>query len=520
MKKILCILISILLYCTLFACGDVKPDDNDLDDVTVRTSLKSSTVNILLMVTEIPADANNVTAAINRELLKNGKPYSVNIEYASDTNYSVTLEERAKNGYDAAWSHVDNVADLLAKNVIKNNLMPYMDAWGQAILNDVPEYAFNQFTSIANGGLYAIPRHMPTADDRSRLLIRKDWMQEAGLTEIKNIATLDQYFNYIKTEYGNQTGFYSLWPDSGNVHLLREICPTYYFPCGSDTYPVYVDISKEPLQVKNFFQTEEFATWVNKSYSYVQQGYSPSNPGSSRPESLFSLGLTGAISDYSVVKLSERILSFKKNQPDGELYDVFLESESNKKIVMRGGDNCMVVLSQSQNVEEVVDFFAWMKNQNNHDLMTLGVKNENYYLTTGGKITFTKDGITIPENKRFYINAPYWAYNDISYTRWSEFIDDAWIEETVNWEKNDANGNPENYVVSPLAGFNIYPTSAYKIAFEKVNNKMAMVTTLLQGRTNPSEIQKLITDTNAAGISDLIAEVQRQIDEYLVKTAN
>ena len=180
----------------------------------------------------------------------------------------------------------------------------------------------------------------------------------------------------------------------------------------------------------------------------------------------------------------------------------------------------MVVLSQSQNVEEVVDFFAWMKNQNNHDLMTLGVKNENYYLTTGGKITFTKDGITIPENKRFYINAPYWAYNDISYTRWSEFIDDAWIEETVNWEKNDANGNPENYVVSPLAGFNIYPTSAYKIAFEKVNNKMAMVTTLLQGRTNPSEIQKLITDTNAAGISDLIAEVQRQIDEYLVKTAN
>jgi len=516
MKKFIWPVIAIMLSVILASCGGKgNGDKNELDEAEVRTSLKSTTVRIVLMATQIPADANAVTAAVNRALLKDGKPYSVDIEYASDTNYSVMLEERAKQGFDAAWSHVDNIPDLLNKQVIKNNLLPYLEKWGQAILDDVPEYAFSQFTSYENGGLYAIPRHMPIADDRSRLLIRKDWMEDAGLTEVKTIAALDQYLAHIESVYGGQTGFYALWPDYGNVHLLRELAPSFYFPLGSDTYPVYIDISKQPYTVKNFFQTEEFATWVNKSYSYVQQGLAPVNPGSNKPDSMFQLGLTGAISDYSVVKLSERILSFKAVQPQGELYDVFFESETNKKVVMRGGDNCMVVLSQSQNVEETVDFFAWIKDQDNHDLMTLGVKNENYYLTEDGKVTFRKGDDVIPESKRFTINAPYWAYNDITYTRWSEYVDDAWIEETTNWEKNDQNGNPENYIVSPLVGFNIYPTSAYKIAFEKVSGKSAMLTMLLQGRTSPSEIQKLISDTNANGMSDLIAEVQRQVDAFL-----
>ena len=115
------------------------------------------------------------------------------------------------------------------------------------------------------------------------------------------------------------------------------------------------------------------------------------------------------------------------------------------------------------------------------------------------------------------MNAPYWAYNDVSYQRYSEHIDDEWIEETVNWEKNDAQGNPENYNVSPLVGFNIYPTSAYKIAFEKVSNKMGMMAQLLQGREDPSSIAKMIADTDANGMNDLIAEVQRQIDAFLAK---
>ena len=505
-----------------FGCaGPVDPDDDSkppLEEVTVRDELKETTIRILLPAVSTIYDHINVTAAINNELMKDGKPYKVAIEYASDTNYSITLEDKAKEGYDLAWSHVDNVQDLISKEVIKTNLMPYMEKWGQRILEEVPEYAFAQFTDYETGGLFAIPRHMPTADDRSRLLVRKDWMEEAGIEEIKDIATLDKYFNAIEQKYGDTDGFYALFPDTGNVHLLREIAPTFYFPCGSDTYPIYVDVTDPNLEVKNFLTTREFTTWVNKCRSYVTAGLAPSDPGSNKADNMFNAGLTGAIADYSVVKLSERVLNFKANQPEGELYDVFLESETNKKWVMRGGDNCMVVLSNSENVEEVMDFFSWTKDQENHDLVTLGVYGENYYLTEDGKITFTNPedpSETIPQNKRFCVNAPYWAYNDITYQRWSEHISDEWIEETVNWEKNDENGNPVNYNVSPLNGFNIYPSNEYKIAFQKVSDKMSMMATLLQGRVDPSEISKMVEETNANGMQDLIDEVQRQIDAFL-----
>ena len=521
MSVLMCLLLCLGACVASFGCGRGGEDDNGggkEPEITVREELKDTTVRILLPAVSTVYDHINVTKAINKELLKAGKPYKVAIEYASDTNYSVTLEDKAKEGYDVAWSHVDNVQDLIAKEVIKTNLMPYMEKWGQKILDEVPEYAFAQFTNYSTGGLFAIPRHMPSADDRSRLLVRKDWMSEAGIQEIKDIKTLDKYFNAVKTKYGADTkGFFTLFPDSGNVHLLREIAPTFYFPCGSDTYPIYVDVSAENLEVKNFLKTREFRQWVEKCRSYVTAGIAPSDPGSNKPENMFYAGLTGAISDYSVVKLSERILNFKQNQPNGELYDVFLESESNKKWVMRGGDNCMVVLSNSENVEEVMDFFSWTKNQKNHDLVTLGVEGVNYYLTEKGRITFVdpETGDIISENKRFCVNAPYWAYNDLTYQRWSAEIDDAWIEETVNWEKDDAQGNPENYNISPLNGFNIYPTTAYKIAFQKVSDKMSMMATLLQGRTDPSQIEKMVAETDANGMNDLIAEVQRQINEFL-----
>lgn len=517
-RSFLCIVLCLVLLFAAAGCGEQSNNNGgDEESVVVRDELSATTVRILLPAPTAVYDHINVTKAINQALLKAGKPYKVAIEYASDTNYSVTLEDKAKEGYDVAWTHVDNIQDLLSKEVIKTNLMPYMEKWGEKILQDVPEHSFAQFTDPKTNYLYAIPRHMPTADDRSRLLVRKDWMEEAGIEEIKTIQVLDQYFNAVKTKYGTGQGFYTLFPDSGNVHLLREIAPTFYFPCGSDTYPIYVDVSEERLVVRNFLKTTEFRRWVEKCRSYVESGIAPRDPGSNKPENMFYAGLCGAISDYSVVKLSERIGAFKQNQTDGELYDVFLESETNKKWVMRGGDNCMVVLKNSKNVEEVMDFFAWTKNQENHDLVTLGVENVNYYLTENGRVTFKnpETGEIIPENKRFSVNAPYWAYNDITYQRWSDQISDEWIEETTNWEKDNEDGTPANYNLSPLNGFNIYPTNAYKVAFQKVSDKMSMMPTLLMGRTDPNEIAKMVADTDANGMDDLIREVQRQIDEFL-----
>ncbi len=546
MKKFLSILLCCLLVFGVVGCRSEKThtgggtedggneEPPELEEVEVRDTLEATTLNILLGADQAPADARAVQTAINNELKRSGKPYTVNFEYTSISGYAVTVEDKAKNGFDAAWSHIDNIGDMLSKNVIKTNLMPYIEKWGQQILADVPEYGFAQFTDYRNGGLYAIPRHAPMADDRSRLQVRKDWMDQVGIDEIKTIDQYDNYLTKISTTVGigmddantKKPGFYANPADQANVHLLREICPDFYFPVyGYGVRPIYIDInpSNGKYEVKSFYQTPEFVEWITKCREYVDLGYAPTSVLSGSLEGQFNNGLLGSLGQFSVVKMAERIDNFKLANPTGELYDVFFESEDNLKTVMRGGDNCMVVLANSTHVEEVIDFFNWTKNQKNHDLVCLGVEGVNYFLTDDGRVTFTKNGQTIPANKRYSIYAPYWAYNDLDYMRFSEYLSDEWVEETKNWELNDEDGNPVNYKVSPLIGFNIIQTNEYKTAYNRVSSVSTVVEQLATGREDPERMttegitvrQKLVKDITENGIDELIAVVQKQLDDFL-----
>ena len=98
-----------------------------------------------------------------------------------------------------------------------------------------------------------------------------------------------------------------------------------------------------------------------------------------------------------------------------------------------------------------------------------------------------------------------------------------WIEETVNWQKDDADGKPVNYRISPLVGFNVMQTSAFRTAYTRVLAASAAVTPLSRGSDNPARVegngrtvrQNLIERITAEGISDLCAEIQRQLDLFL-----
>ena len=491
--------------------------DGNNEPVDVRDTLESCTVNILFAVQETPYDADAVERAVNNQLKKDGKPYEVHFEYTAHNNYSVTIGDYCKQGYDGAWSHVTNIQSLISQEIIKTNLGPYLDVWGQDIKADVKDYQFAQFTDIGTGNIYAIPRDMPTADDRARVTIRADWMEQAGLDSVKSVAELDDYLSYCQEANSGTDGFYALMLGEQNAHLLREYCPSYYFPIQDGSYSIYIDINDPTYTVKSMYTTEAFSAWVAKAKEYVLNGY-VSTQNISSTENYFYNGLSAALPSYSVVKMSERVDAFKQANPEGELYEVFFESENNKKVVFFGADNCMVALSQSKHTEEFIDFLNWTKDQDNHDLVCFGVEGTNYYLTDDGRFSYVNpdnESETIPVSKRYAIYNPYYAFNDIDYLRFSANLSDEYVDSVVNCQKNDESGNPENYILSPLCGFNVQETEAYKTAHTKVTNAIAAFTGLTNGKGELSEIAGLIASAQAAGIDELIAEVQRQVNEYL-----
>ncbi|MBQ7164652.1 MAG: hypothetical protein IJU84_02105 [Clostridia bacterium] len=533
MKKLLCLLIACAVLFGIAGCKKEKiPVDSSAEtsvaaseqsgeetpSFTVRDKLSACMVNILLAVEEAPYDAANVEIAVNNQLKKDGKPYTVHFEYTQQANYAVTVGDYCRRGYDGAWAHITTIQSMIEQEIVKTDIMPYVDKYGKKIKEEVSASAFAQFTDYKTGKLYAVPRDMPTANDRLRVTLRADWMARAGMEKVTSVEELDRYLSWCKTNITREN-FYPLMLGELNSHLTREYCPSYYFPISDNNFMVYVDIESKPYKVRSFYNTEAFEAWVAKATEYFTLGYT-TNKSISSTEQQFYNGLTAALPSYSTVKMSERVDAFKLINDDGELYESFIEDEDNPKVVFFAADNCMVALSQSEHTEEFIDFLNWTKDQAHHDLVTLGVKGVNYYLNEKGRTTYVnpdKPSEKIPLEKRFAIYNPYYAYNDVDYQRFSANLSDEYVESVKNMEKDDEAGNPLNYVISPLCGFNIKETAEYKTAYNKMISAAAMFSTLANGMgKGDTTVQALITSVNKDKcMENLISIVQKQIDEYV-----
>ena len=509
-----------------------------------------------------PRDIENVERAINAKLAKDGKPYSIDFEFVTQSNnYLTTVESMARSGYDAAWAHIDFISDMLQRGVIKSNIKPYLDRWGQKLYEEIPDYAFEQVTS-ADGSIYAIPRHAPMANDREILMVREDWMDEYEIEEMTDLATFNEYLAAAQTANGSTAGFAAHMGE--NSFLLRQYAPNFFFPVYSEQKrPIYIDINDPEYTVRSFYNTQNFLDMCAQAYAWYGAGYLPPSSVNSI-DTQFNSGLTAGIIEYSVLKMTERIDSFKAANTTGRLYDFFIQETQQKylsaapqaddpeyssdeanavveipKVVFRGVDNMMVPLRYSEHTEEFVDFMCWTKNQENYDLVNYGVEGENFYLTQddpstpdvdeSGRLTFTDPvtGQQIPDDKRFLMDMPYWAINDIDYMRYSEHLSEEYINSIKNWEgtyQDGENAGEPNYITSPLIGFTIENTPEYLRAKAAVDAVDGIVNSMVGGSRDTQEMQsdgrtlyeKLLTDLQAENaMQDLIAEVQRQVDAFI-----
>ncbi len=562
MKKFLKVTVLFMCFALVFPFVACKRGGDD-ETIVVRDKLEPCTLRIFLASDRgNPRDIENVQSAINAKLAKDGKPYTVDFEFVvQSNNYLTNVESMARSGYDAAWSHIDFIGDMLQRGVIKSNIKPYLDRWGQKLYEEIPEYAFEQVTS-ADGSIFAIPRHAPMANDREILMVREDWMDQFEIDEMTDLETFNTYLSAAQQAKGSTPGFAAHLTD--NTFLLRQYAPNFYFPVYSDQKrPIYIDINDSEFTVKSFYNTQNFLDLCKQANDWYEAGYTPTTSISSA-DTQFNSGLTAGLIEFSVLKMTERIDSFKASNTTGELYDFFIQetqakylsaapqaddpayntSEANAeveipKVVFRGVDNMMVPLRYSTHTEEFIDFMCWTKDQENYDLVNYGVEGENFYLTLddpstpdideSGRLTFIDpvSGKEVPDDKRFLMDMPYWAINDIGYMRYSEHLSEEYIQSIKNWEgtyqDGDKAGQP-NYIVSPLIGFTIENTPAYLSAKAAVDAVDGIVNSMVAGTRSTQEeqsdgrtlYQKLLADLQADNaMQNLIDEVQRQIDAFL-----
>ncbi|GFZ83360.1 ABC transporter substrate-binding protein [Paenibacillus marchantiophytorum] len=466
---------------------------------TAAKSKAEGTVKIVLPG-DAPKDLAGVQKAMEEKLKTDGLNIKLDFTYFPWDQYNNKLNLIAASGenYDLAWTHVSWLSQIAAKNVIipLNDLIAEQ---GQQLKADIPAASFA--SASIEQMIYGIPTLVPSAENNNFFVIRGDLREKYKLAPIKTLADFENYLDTIKKNEPNMVPI----ANDNTRGLLREFGDI-YLPIGDyGAGPAYIDPADKSLQVKNFYESEIFKNIVKTKRKWYLKGWFPKDAQEIKDsEAALNNGKIAATWS-NVLKTSERIDAFKAGVPTGTLEDVFLNPEK-PKYVFDAASNLLSVFSTSKNSKAAIAFVNWSRSsKENYDLFSYGVNNVNYKLDGNAVST---QGIA---DKSTY-NQVNWAWDDIRMKRFSKNVSPSYIENLKVWDKNA--------VVAPTLGF--------RFNADPVKSEIAQIDAVGQvyvGVANNGYVEyddfypEFKSKLKAAGIDKVIAEVQKQLNDFVAKKA-
>jgi putative aldouronate transport system substrate-binding protein len=503
-KKVVHLLLVVCLITGLvfgvIGCGTNQDNAKDEGSTATTSSTQqetSSSKSTPVTLTAVfpgnpPQDESNVLSEVNKKLKADGLNIIIKTSYIADYWNKLAMTVAGQTEIDVAWAHASTLSALVAKKVYQP-IDEVFDADAPDIKANTPDYVLKGGT--INGKLYAIARVIPMAEFPNVYNIRGDLREKYGLPPIKTVSDLEKYFDAVLK---NDPDMYCNI-DPGMQQLYAAYA-NYYFPIGDGgVSPVYIDPKDSAHTVKTFFDSEAFAKVCATKKSWRDKGYIPADTSKvTDPTGGFINGKVACVY-ANIMSKSEQIEAFSASVPNGKIETVLLTSEP---FIFQAADNMLAVPSTSKHVKEAVQFINWIKkNQENYDLWSFGVKGVNYSLD-GEAVSFAD----IPTEKQYITNN--WMWNDIRIARFSSKMTKEDIDILKNWDANA--------VKTPFIGFTLDQEKAKTQVSQVLAVMNEYFANLAIGSIDYNTIKSEVEGKlNAAGIEDIVKEVQTQLDAFL-----
>jgi putative aldouronate transport system substrate-binding protein len=381
----------------------------------------------------------------------------------------------------------------LSNQVARGQLIPMDDLLkkdGQDILKVIPESVVD--ASKINGKSYVMPEYKEFGADYG-IEMRKDLVDKyhIDLTKIKTWSDLEPV--YAKIEAG-EPNMAAIANQTQAATIAYDMVVGIFDGLG-DTFGV-VNMVQKSTKVVNLYGTEEYKSAVNMVHDWYQKGYVVKDAATNQQ--------TG-----SQLAAAGKTFSYTSNMKPG--FDV-QETQANKTPMigvhltpawaMTSGANGfgMSIPKNSKNPEKAMQFLNLLyKDKDLENLVANGIEGKHYTKNADGTITIKPNG-------------------GYSLNEW----------EIGNNALTDVyQGNPTD-IWDQYKKFNdsLVPSPAYGFTFDSTNVKsqVAAVTNVANqyragletGTTDPAKtLPKFIDALKAAGINDIIAEKQKQLDAFL-----
>jgi len=387
----------------------------------------------------------------------------------------------------------------------KGHLLPLndlLDEYGSGII-EVVDPAYLQGTTI-DGEIFSVTALRDMAAGRG-LLMREDIIDEYNLdistiqvneeaSLVERLKPLDDIFARIKAE---RPDFTPLIPSSVGASILDRYTDVVVL---GDFYGVLLDKGKE-LKVVNWFETEEYKDLAYKVREWYEKGY------------ILQDAATNTDSQFSLIRADKGFCWFAGTKPGLERQE---SNASGREVVLKEIISPYTTTANIQIIswaiprgttdpEKSMQFMNLLyTNPDIQNLLSYGLERKHYVVQDNGLINY-------PEG----VNADNTGYNlNMGWMFGNQMITHVWEGNSATLWQDTVEFNENAYKAKSL-GF-VFDGSTVKTeiaALTAVGEQYRLA--LETGSVDPESIlPRFLRSLKDAGIDKVIAEKQRQLDEW------
>lgn len=449
---------------------------------------------VLYVISDRPAGQDVVDENLNK-LLKEKMNTTIKInwigwaEYANKYPMLFSSGEQFDMAYCATWL---NFANLARRGAFKplDDLLPTYAPKNYAMQSDS---ALKQAT--IDGHIYAVPTLLPTYITYG-CIYRGDLAAEAGMTDdIDTWEEIEEFGDWLKA---NHPEMEVIDMYAGNVELsLQWERNLGNYEIDSGNRYIFYDPSEEHPTVFALYDDPTAPEFYDMCYRFGEKGFW-SKSALSDTDSAKTQNGKAAMKFHNIDTWS----GYTVNHPEWDFkYGVMTSDIAHLPYTQ----DCMVISNTAQNPERAMMFWDLLTtDQEVYDAFYYGVLGTTYELNEEGQFSITDPDL--------YSTSAMWAARTFDLNRNQKGVPEFYDTVRADWEKNiEAGKGTERFT-----GF-VFDTSNITTQLANCQNVRQQYGWPLElGYVDPvAGLAEYKQKMQEAGIDDVIAEAQKQLDAYL-----
>jgi putative aldouronate transport system substrate-binding protein len=353
-----------------------------------------------------------------------------------------------------------------------------------------------------DGKLYAVPSLYPHAY-ATYLMLDDALMKKYGISEV---STYEQYEAYLKAVKENEPG---LIPGTvaNSTDSLKLFARGSGYVIVDDLQRLVYKWDDPKMKVLAWENTPEFKEAVYYIVGWIKKGYLASDQDQTKITSFIYYGDLNPPSNETIkMTFSDSSGNMKQSKPLRMFY-LYPEKKVQRDNPVGSffSNGSFVFPGSSVNTERALQFLDWVQqNQNNYYLMMYGIEGKDYVVNHG--YPAMPEGMDYSNRTYMYWDGN-WAFRNIEFNPVAKDANGNELETQKQFLDKNSKYPPHGALYPNYKGIEAGADSRSS-KFTEFENKIR------QGLvTDTSEIDSFIKDLEALGSDNLVAEVQKQLDD-------